>query len=148
MIKNFNEFDEERQEAIDAFEESEGYPLGKDFLFAPYKTEIWSPQGTSDGFQIIINPKSYWDNEKCCYDQHIDSILIDMPKGFGEACESDFEYDGDIEEAIKKLVDAGFKWSEQMQNFIDRGTSNYGPLSIGGKTIKQYIQDNHPNCIV
>ena len=76
----------ERQESQDEYEQFYGFPVGDTFLFAPYESD--------NGFQVVINPKSYWDSENCCYDQHIDSILIDMPRGFGEASESDFEYNG------------------------------------------------------
>lgn len=151
MLKKFEEYDDERQENIQEFEESEGYPLGLYFLFAPYKSEGWTERtGVFETFQFVVCPKSFWDNNGHCYDQHIGDILIDMPDGFGEACESDFEYDGsDIKEAIDKLAkDGQFVWNKQFQSFIDQSSSGNGPLTIDGQSVEDYIKTNYPNIIV
>jgi len=139
MIKKFEEFDEERQELYTEYEEFYGFPVGNTFLFAPYQSD--------SGFQIVINPKSYWDNEKCCYDQSVDG-LVDMPSGFGEASESDFEYRGTIEEAIKKLIDFGFKHDQKFQSFIERSSESYGDLKIGGLSISDYIVKNYSQAVI
>ena len=141
MIKKFKDFDEERQEAYEEYEEFQGYPVGDDFLFAPGSR-------CDDQFGIVINPKSYWDNEKCCYDQHIDGFLIDTPEGFGEASESDFEYDGSLKEAIDKLANAGFKFNPKFQSFIDGSSDSYGDLTIDGLSITDYVVKTYPNIIV
>jgi hypothetical protein len=142
--KKIQKFDEERKESYDEFEEFYGFPVGNIFLFALYQSDYTYTQ--SSGFQIVITPKSYWDKEKCCYDQHIDGILIDMPRGFGEACESDFEYEGTIKEAIKKLVDSGFFFSEKFQSFIENSGQSYGHLLIDGLSIIDYMIRNYSHA--
>lgn len=134
-LKKFNEhkfcpeYDYESQEYMDLY----GFELGKTFLFAPYQSD------DDGGFGIVICPKSYWDNKKHCYDGSIDGVLLDMPSGFGEASESDFEYDGSLTEAIDKLIDDGFKFDPNLQIFIENSSESYGQLHIDGDTITEYI---------
>lgn len=133
MIKRFENFDNERKESYDDYLDLYGYPVGDRFIFAPYKTK--------NGFQIVICPESYWINEECCYDQHIDGILIDMPSGFGEVNECDFEYRGDIKEDISELIVNGFVFNYSFQTYIDNCSESYGKIDIDGLSISEYINN-------
>lgn len=143
-IKKFNEhnFCSEFEDESEDFMEMYGYKLGKTFLFAPYQSD--------DIFGIVICPKSYWDNERHCYDGSTDGVLLDMPSGFGEASESDFEYDGPLEEAIEKLVLDGFKYSRELQAFIDERTESCDQLRIDGEnvSVEEYITKKYPEVLV
>jgi hypothetical protein len=147
MIKKFDEFDEERQEQYKEYEDFYGYPVGDIFLFSPYRSDD-DPNGYNE-FQILITPKSYYDDRKCHYDGRTKS-LIDMPDGFGEASESDFEYDGNLKDAIKSLVDNGFKFSQKFQSFNESCSCSqaYGCLVIDGLSVSDYIMKNYPNSVV
>jgi len=118
-----NEEDEEAgnaelEELEEEFEEQTGYPLGEEFVFAIYE---------DDGeISIPITPKSYWDNENCQYDGHVQEIienrfpsLKNIPD-FGESCESTFESSLDMNGIIEELCKAGIKPCRGFQDFISQ----------------------------
>jgi hypothetical protein len=146
IMKKFDEFDDDMEEARKNFEESNGYPVGDDFLFA-FGNDV---PGEPDC--ISVTPKSYWDSEQCCYDDHISDILITMPDGFDETSECSFEYvDDDYNplssvEAIDALVKAGLKFNKDFQDFIDNYYNK--KFRVNGMSIYQYILKNYPNSII
>lgn len=117
------EFDEESGNAElesleEEFEEQNGYPIGDEFIFAIYE---------DDGeISIPITPKSYWDNERCQYDGHIQEIienrfpLLRNIPDFGESCESTFESSLDMNGIVEELCKSGIKFSRGFQDFISQ----------------------------
>lgn len=63
------------------------------------------------GTYYIVD-KNYWRAEHCLDDR---TIQVDVPEGFCQCCESEFEYEGSLEEGIAKLKDAGFVWNPEME---------------------------------
>lgn len=57
---------------------------------------------------FLITPKAFYDTEGCLSDESgiADEIL---PVGFGEACESTYEYDGDPDLGRQHLLNIGMK---------------------------------------
>lgn len=120
------------EETIQDFEENIGYPIGDEFIFGI----LYNPDGTTEDICgdvkvcIAITPKSYFDNEGCCYDDHINDILnhkfptLNETRYLEEVCESDFilSKDGnttmDINEAIEYLATSGLKFSTKYQDFL------------------------------
>lgn len=151
VIKKFSDFNQEDiDEAKEDFLENYGYEMGDDFLFAivedndPYRDPDYAP------FILAIQPKSYWDNEQCQYDQHVGidcGGVLDLPKEFEEMQESSFSYLGsDPIECISKLVNLGIKFDCDFNDFMENhvGTN----LHINGLLVKDYMKQNHPNSIV
>ena len=140
MIKKFEEF-----------EENKGYEMVDElFIFSildvndPYKEPEYAD------FGLIIQPKSYWDDKHCQYDQHVSFInggVLNLPSEFEEVEESSFMYLGsDVEEAIEKLVILGIKFNQDFQIFME--TSTTLGFSVNGLTLLDYMKQNFPSSIV
>jgi hypothetical protein len=129
------------------FEETNGYEMGDEFLFAigydaTASNAIGDPQ-----VWIGITPKSYFDNEGCAYDEHIHDILKakfpvidDLEDWFEEDGEGSFSmYKGintheDINTIIDTMCKAGIKFSSKFQDFMsskDTGLVTYIIATLG-----------------
>lgn len=140
-MKKFNEFDPEIQEVIEDFNDTYGYEMGKDFIFAMINDEEDQPM-------LAIQPKSYWDNENCQYDQHItkdNGGVLDLPYDFEEIAESTLVYQGDLITCINTLVQLGIRYNVDFQSFMEEHTGVY---YINGISLSAYMQANHPNSII
>lgn len=126
-------------EQIAEYEEEMGYEMGNEFLFSilyepSNSNEIGDPQ-----ICIGITPKSYFDNEGCTYDQHIQDILChkfpmiaelgdhleEVEEGafdlFSELDMSEGNITGkfaDLTNTIDILCKAGLKFSAKYQDFM------------------------------
>ncbi len=113
-------------------------PIGDISIFSVHQFYSESPP------YYAIQPKSYWDVEKC----HCDSSNIYnlYSEGFGEASESTFEAIDEsisIEDNISKLISLGFKFSKSFHKFM-QGTE----LEIDGVPVSDWIINNYPDCII
>jgi len=54
-----------------------------------------------------IVPKEFWDVNHH-FDERVNQSNVKMPRGFCETMEACFDFNGDDEEAVKLLLDAGF----------------------------------------
>jgi len=172
MIKKFNEMqeplisdNEDAQEALEEFEDSYGYPMGQDFIFAI--KEYNEPEPDYADFGLAIQPKSVWDNDGHQYDGQvsIDSGgVLNLPSKFEEVQEASFMYQcgtgpigqfgarsgtlADKQNApvvcIKEMVDLGIKFSPSFQTFMEQGV----PFLINGNPLSVYMSQNYPNSIV
>ena len=134
-------------ETLAEFEETNGYEMGDEFLFAigydpAASNAIGDPQ-----VWIGITPKSYFDNEGCAYDGHIHDILKakfpvidDLQDWFSEDSEGSFTlYKGintheDINTIIDTMCKAGIKFSAKFQDFMsakDTGLVTYIIATLG-----------------
>lgn len=75
---------------------------------------------------ICIVKEDYWKKDRHVEDRHI-SGEIHLPSGFGEEMESTFSYPAIVEETevsrefvIKRLTDAGFRHSQDLQDWMMR----------------------------
>lgn len=111
-------------EELAEFEESMGYPMGDDFIFAIQYDPKDDPKVC-----VAITPKSYWDNESCCYDGHLTDILcakfpiFETDDCLDEPSESSFflmKDDGymDLQEAVAYLAKSGLRFSTAFQDFM------------------------------
>lgn len=136
---HIDEETEMREEAREEFQEITGYECGTTFIFAMTNDPSQlSPSNT----MMAIQPKSYWDNEGCQYDQHSE-YLMDI-KGFDEEMESTFTHPThtNVTDIIDDLVNQGVKFDVNFQAFMDNN------FQVNGQTIEQYMRTNHPNSIV
>jgi hypothetical protein len=90
---------------------------------------------------FAIQTKEHWDSEGCLDDQHQE---LDLGNKWGEAMESTFEYNGDIIDGIKDLLQKGIKFDPSFQSFMEQGS----PFNINGILLKDYILQNYPNSLV
>jgi hypothetical protein len=135
--------DDDISEELEDFEDTYGYPMGNEFLFAVHI----NPKATNDicdaKVMFVITPKNHFDNEGCCYDQHLEYVLRNkfpvlraMGDSFEELAESSFQFnDGrdydtamplDLIATIEVLCRAGIKFTPRFQTFMDNctGSSN------------------------
>jgi len=136
------------QELLDEFEENWGYPMGDEFIFAiQYNAEA---NNTHDPkVNLVITPKSYFDNEGCCLDMHISDIIsakfpfihdnfyIDEPSESSFILPTDDGY-MDLPDAINYLCRTGLKFSLSFQDFI----------SQKDKVLIQYLISTIDNSII
>lgn len=139
----YNKDDDQVQEVLEEFEECNGYEMGDEFLFA-FLEDKSSYADPDYPFAISINPKSYFDNDKCQYDQHVGEFL-NLPEHFEEVEESSFVSVKSNIECISELIKMGFKFNVDYQNFMEANNSVY---TINGQTLYQYIYSNYPNSII
>lgn len=140
-MQKFNEFDPEVQEVIEDFNDTYGYKMGKDFIFAMINDD-------DDGIMLAIQPKSYWDNEHCQYDQHMsvdNGGVLNIPDDFEEIAESTFVYYNDVVTCINTLVQLGIKFNVGFQTFMEVHTGVY---NVNGVSLSNYMQTNHPNSVI
>ncbi len=52
--------------------------------------------------------KEYWDAEQCLDDSGFDRHDLDLPRGFHETGESQYQYNGTFADAVTALRNAGF----------------------------------------
>ena len=130
---------EMREEAREEFEEMMGYECGDEFIFA--MTDDPSQMSPSNTI-MAIQPKSYWDNEGCQYDQHSEYLM--NLKGFDEEMESTFTNSQltSAVDIIRELVKQGVKFDPNFQDFMDDS------FQVGGQSIEQYMRTNYPDSIV
>lgn len=72
-----------------------------------------------DGFCICIVKEDYWNKDHYLEDRHLSEIHL--PKSFGEAMDSTFDYDGEAntrEDVIELLTQAGFRHSQDLQDWM------------------------------
>lgn len=149
MIKKYENFEfkllpyngsdaDEAKDYRDSYEEFNGYPIGDTTIFAVGKDDL--------DFYYCIQPKSYWDNEKCCEDG---GSIYEIP-GFGEACESQFETTKgqSLRQAIDELIKMGVKFNPDFQKFIENSSGNYDNVLIDNMSVTDWISSNYPNDIV
>ena len=131
-----DEYDEDEAEGLNALEEEF---LEDDFVFAV----IHNPTATNDimdpQVMIAITPKSYWDNEGCQFDNHIEHILRNkypvldaMGASFEELTEGCFimsNFNGTnlntcvalgVNDVVEKLCKAGLLFSIGFQDFMSQ----------------------------
>lgn len=116
--EKMKEYLEDYKEVLEDYKESNGYDVGDEFIFA---VGDGSDLGIGLDYFLVIQPKSYWDNERCQYDQHM--IYRNLPNGVLEVMESTFEYIGTIEDNIRELVKRGFVFESEFQDFIQDGNN-------------------------
>lgn len=75
-----------------------------------------SPQWPAQA-SFIITPKAYWEAERKCHDYF--SELEGAPRGFHNAAESQWHYNGPINDGAAKLQAAGCEFSETMDKWIN-----------------------------
>lgn len=80
------------------------------YFYAFMNDEIAEDDESYTGTYWIVH-KDYWAKEHCLDDQGVD---VDTPEGFFQCCESEFEYNGSLEEGIQKLIAAGFVWCNEL----------------------------------
>jgi hypothetical protein len=134
-----HDIDEKDSEIEDSFEEDNGYSIGEEFYFSIYHEPTASNSlGDPDSF-ISITPKSYWDNEGCQYDQHIDGLLRkkfpfinSLGDKFEEVQEGTFtisNFDGTnlmtsvhigLTDTIEMMCKSGIKFNRDYQNFMSQ----------------------------
>jgi hypothetical protein len=118
------DYDDEDDKGPEAeFEAEMGYQMGDEFIFAIQYDKAEDPQVC-----VAITPLSYWNNESCCYDQHIEHILHSkfpaLQGRIEEASEGNFfisNEEGDymhLQETIEFLSKSGLKFSTAFQNFM------------------------------
>jgi hypothetical protein len=111
------------------------------YLFAVYDPKAFVDP-FSDDLAVYISPEDFFRKEGHLYDG---SGYVNPP-GWGELMESVFEYCGtDINKGIQKLIDAGFVWDEDFQNFLEGPNSGPG-LSVY-KINKQWFTNRGINLI-
>jgi len=148
------EEDNDISEELQDFEDTYGYTMGNEFLFAVHI----NPEATNDicdaKVMFVITPKNHFDNEGCCYDQHLEYVLRNkfpvlkaMGDSFEELAESSFQFnDGrdydtakplDLIATIEVLCRAGIKFTPRFQTFMDdcTGSSNTQLLLDTMKTL-------------
>jgi hypothetical protein len=95
------------------------------YIFAVYDPKAFVDP-SEDEVVVYISPEDFFRQEGNLYDG---SNYVNPP-GWGELMESVFEYCGtDINKGIQKLIDAGFVWDEDFQNFLEGPNSGPG-LSV------------------
>jgi hypothetical protein len=134
-------------ETLAEFEDTNGYEMGDEFLFAIGYVPAASNAIGDPQVWIGITPKSYFDNEGCAYDGHIHEILKtkfpvidDLEDWFSEDGEGSFSMCKDINthEDINTIIDtvckAGIKFSAKFQDFMsakDTGLVTYIIATLG-----------------
>lgn len=128
--KEAESFDE-NAEHLAEFEETYGYPMGDEFLFAIG----YNPNATNEICDsqtwIAITPKSYFDKEGYAYDQHLEHVLkakfpvlSTLGNNFEEMVEGSFQIDKDantcedINNTIEILCKSGLKFSTKFQELM------------------------------
>ena len=121
-----NQLNEAYNQEQDDYEDDEydQEELGDDFIFSIlYETD-------DDAVCVGINPLSYWQTDRCQYDQEIRHILfkkfpiLAQTKNLEEETEGVFSLvkdDGtymNLQEAIKYLATSGLKYSKSFQDFM------------------------------
>jgi uncharacterized coiled-coil protein SlyX len=125
---------EDVSEELGEFEDSNGYEMGDKFLFSIYEdltatNELGDPQ-----IVFSVSPKSYFDKEGCCYDQHLEwvlkakfPILKQMGDSFEELEEGSFDFADEsndchlsVEETVDILCKAGLIPSIGYQNWCSQ----------------------------
>jgi hypothetical protein len=115
--------DEDEDDPEKQFEAEMGYPMGNEFIFAIQYDKTEDPQVC-----VAITPLSYWNNESCCYDQHIEDILhskfpalqgyIEEPsEGSFFVSNEEGEYTN-LKETVEFLSKSGLKFSTAFQDFM------------------------------
>lgn len=134
-------------EEIAEFEETNGYEMGDEFLFAIGYVPAASNAIGDPQVWIGITPKSYFDNEGCAYDGHIHDILKakfpvidDLEDWLSKDGEGSFSmYNSlnkheDINTIIDTMCKAGIKFSAKFQDFMsskDTGLVTYIIATLG-----------------
>ena len=132
---NHSENEEDSVEGeLENFKECNGYEMGDEFLFAIQ----YNPDGVTDDIcdenqvTIAITPKTYWENDKCCYDQHLSEILnhkfpiLNETRCLDEVVEAGFvllkdtENTMNLNEAIEYLCKTGLKFSIAYQDYLSK----------------------------
>lgn len=85
-----------------------------EFLFAIVDTE--------DGFCLAVNPRDYWEQNTCLYDQHMSEQLTRLfgltEDDFGdEVAENQFMIE-DADETAARLTKAGLIHSPEMERWL------------------------------
>jgi hypothetical protein len=138
----------DKLEALEAFEEANGYPMGDEFIFS----FVDDSEGTDLDYPycITITPRSYWIKDKCQYDQHLDYIL-NLPDHLEEIAEGAFVSLKSDKECLKILVDLGFKFDPKYQDFIEdmNVKEGYGEkYTMDGMLLGEYMEKKYPQAIV
>lgn len=136
--------DEGVQEALEDFKSNNGYDMGDEFIFAI------GYDNSDPNYPTIVSvtPKSYFDKEKCSYDQHItvdNGGVLNMPMDFEEVSESEFISELSNIDSIKDLITFGLKFDPNYQSHVE---NTMGVQTIGNLTVTDYIKQNYPNSIV
>lgn len=101
----------------DNYEEFKSAP--RDFVFHVAVLDADMRDYTPAGLMLNLSPKSYWDSNKCAYDQHFD---VDMPSFISDVDDMEGEWsfleEMSIDEAKTKLIEHGFTFDEEYWNFI------------------------------
>jgi hypothetical protein len=78
-FENFEPVDEDDAEAImeieEEFEEENGFAMGNEWIFSIYYEPTASNLIDDPQCVLAIQPKSYWDNNKCHCDLHLEGII-------------------------------------------------------------------------
>lgn len=106
---------------------SEGISEDTDVVTYPSGEYIFAITTDEDiGTMFSVNPKTYWEKEKCLYDRHI-SIILEMAFGIDledmgayELTENLFEADSSEEEIVDNLTKAGLTRSPELEKFLGR----------------------------
>lgn len=144
------DLDEASEEIEQDFEENCGYEIGEDFIFAIYEEPTATNTLGDAKFTFAINPLSYWNNDHCQYDQHLEHFLrkkfpVLNSVGFEELAETTFDFYNDnghfnLSETIDTLCKAGVKFKLDFQNFM----SNKDTTQV----VNMINQLGHQNCII
>lgn len=77
---------------------------GKDWYFCHIE-----PDSDDDKYPMVgIVHKRFWRRHHCLHDQHISRFLV-LPRGMGEAQESQFDYNGSREDVERELSAHGYQ---------------------------------------
>lgn len=122
-MKHLRKFNEDIQEELDDFEDTYGFPMGEDFVFAINTDEYY--------WRIAISPLSYWNEEGYQYDQEIDYIIKEIYPALNDVvyelseeseCTFNLYFNGDVVSDVETMVvflaDAGLKFSKSFQESI------------------------------
>ena len=78
---------------------------------------------TSEGEDYITFPITsleYWNENGCiCDGQEDDDVRELLPRGFSNTMEGTWEYNGDWTEGKQKMLNAGFVYSDAVDDFIN-----------------------------
>ena len=124
-------------EIKEEYKESNGYDMGDEFIFTVYEELNASNTIEDPQFVVTINPLSYWKNEGCQYDQHLEHILCDKFKiikdlgmGFEELMETTYAFSDGVNtrwtltQIVDTLCKAGVKFDTTYQDFISSKDTN------------------------
>lgn len=111
----------------DAGDESYPWPVGP-VLFSIWTNPNWVAEddGWEREFNVSFNPKKYWDENKCLYDQHVQytlETLMDLPDCLeGEDMENSFSVvpGKTYKEIMDALLALGYVHCPEQEAFVQR----------------------------